>query len=122
MRLFNLVTSLMSGVSLYDFSCGFKIYRRQVVDDAPIYGELYCCIPVGPPDGALVYGRPSHWQSSLAGTWSASGARAELHPAITFELGDVPKLPYQDQVFDLVICNGVLEHLSHSEMGASLEL
>ena len=45
-RLFNLVTSLMSGVRLHDFNCGFKAYRRQVVDETPIYGELYRYIPV----------------------------------------------------------------------------
>jgi glycosyltransferase involved in cell wall biosynthesis len=45
-RLFNLVTSLMSGVQLHDFNCGFKAYRRQVVDETPIYGELYRYIPV----------------------------------------------------------------------------
>lgn len=45
-RLFNWVTSLMSGVRLHDFNCGFKLYRRQVVEETPIYGELYRYIPV----------------------------------------------------------------------------
>jgi len=45
-RLFNVVTSYMSGVSLHDFNCGFKAYRRQVTEEIAIYGELYRYIPV----------------------------------------------------------------------------
>lgn len=45
-RLFNWVTSILSGVQLHDFNCGFKLYRRQVLDETPIYGELYRYMPV----------------------------------------------------------------------------
>lgn len=45
-RLFNSVTARVSGVGLHDFNCGFKAYRRQVVDEISIYGELYRYIPV----------------------------------------------------------------------------
>ena len=31
-KLFNKVTSSMSGVHLHDFNCGFKAYRKEVVD------------------------------------------------------------------------------------------
>ena len=42
-RLFNRVTSLVSGVRLRDFNCGLKAYRREVTEDALpyLYGELY---------------------------------------------------------------------------------
>lgn len=40
----------------------------------------------------------------------------ELHPAITFEPGDVTSLPFEDRSFDLVICSEVLEHLLHPEV------
>ncbi len=45
-RLFNAVTSLMSGIKLHDFNCGLKAYRREVVDTITIYGELHRFIPV----------------------------------------------------------------------------
>ena len=45
-KLFNKVTSIMSGVKLHDFNCGFKAYRRKVVDSLDIYGEMHRYIPV----------------------------------------------------------------------------
>lgn len=45
-RLFNWTTSALSGVKLHDFNCGFKAYRREVIQEIVIYGELYRYIPV----------------------------------------------------------------------------
>jgi glycosyltransferase involved in cell wall biosynthesis len=45
-KMFNLVTSFAGGLKLRDFNCGFKAYRRQVVESLEIYGELYRYIPV----------------------------------------------------------------------------
>ncbi len=45
-KLFNAVTSHLSGVKLHDFNCGFKAYRRAVVDGIDLYGELHRYIPV----------------------------------------------------------------------------
>lgn len=45
-KLFNKATSKLSGVDLHDFNCGFKAYRREVVDSLDIYGELHRYIPV----------------------------------------------------------------------------
>ncbi|MCI8402398.1 MAG: glycosyltransferase family 2 protein [Lachnospiraceae bacterium] len=45
-KLFNKVTSHLSGVHLHDFNCGFKAYRREVVDSIDVYGELHRYIPV----------------------------------------------------------------------------
>ena len=45
-KLFNFATSLVSGLKLRDFNCGFKAYRREVVEGLEIYGELYRYIPV----------------------------------------------------------------------------
>ena len=45
-KFFNFVTSKMSGLKLRDFNCGFKAYRKEVIDDLNIYGELYRYIPV----------------------------------------------------------------------------
>ena len=39
----------------------------------------------------------------------------KVHPDITFESGNVTALPFEDNRFDLVICNEVLEHLERPE-------
>ena len=45
-KIFNLVVSLISGVKLHDFNCGFKLYRRQVVEQLYLYGDFHRFIPV----------------------------------------------------------------------------
>lgn len=45
-RLFNRVTSFLTGIPLRDFNCGFKAYRREVVKSLNLYGELHRYIPV----------------------------------------------------------------------------
>jgi glycosyltransferase involved in cell wall biosynthesis len=45
-RIFNFVTSLMSGLRLHDFNCGLKAYRGEVTRSISIYGELHRFIPV----------------------------------------------------------------------------
>ena len=46
-KLFNLITSAVSGIRLHDFNCGLKLYRREVVQEALpyLYGELYRFLP-----------------------------------------------------------------------------
>jgi glycosyltransferase involved in cell wall biosynthesis len=45
-RLFNWVTRRLAQVDLHDFNCGFKAYRREVLGEIAIYGELHRYIPV----------------------------------------------------------------------------
>ena len=45
-RFFNMVTRIMSGIKLHDFNCGLKAYRRDVVKNIRIYGEMHRYIPV----------------------------------------------------------------------------
>lgn len=45
-RLFNWATRKMASVDLHDFNCGFKAYRREVLDQIALYGELHRYIPV----------------------------------------------------------------------------
>jgi glycosyltransferase involved in cell wall biosynthesis len=45
-RVFNGVTRALAGVALHDFNCGFKGYRREVLEQVSIYGELHRYIPV----------------------------------------------------------------------------
>ncbi len=44
--LFNWATRKVAQVDLHDFNCGFKVYRREVLEEVPIYGELHRYIPV----------------------------------------------------------------------------
>jgi len=44
-KLFNWITSRISGVRLHDFNCGFKAYRREVVDALTVYGDLHRFLP-----------------------------------------------------------------------------
>jgi glycosyltransferase involved in cell wall biosynthesis len=45
-KFFNHVTGLVSGISIHDFNCGFKAYRREVFDHVGLYGELHRYVPV----------------------------------------------------------------------------
>jgi len=45
-RFFNFVTRLMSGIKLHDFNCGLKAYRKEVVENIRVYGELHRYMPV----------------------------------------------------------------------------
>lgn len=45
-RLFNFTVRRATGIPLHDFNCGFKGYRREVLDEVKLYGELHRFIPV----------------------------------------------------------------------------
>jgi glycosyltransferase involved in cell wall biosynthesis len=45
-RIFNWVTSRVSGLRLHDMNCGLKAYRAEVVQGMRLYGELHRFIPV----------------------------------------------------------------------------
>ena len=45
-RVFNWMVSRLTGCRLHDHNCGFKLYRRQVLREVGIYGELHRFIPV----------------------------------------------------------------------------
>ncbi len=44
-KLFNLVAGRLTGVSIHDMNCGLKVYRRTVIADIPVYGELHRYLP-----------------------------------------------------------------------------
>ncbi len=44
-KLFNTVTSVMTGIKLHDFNCGLKAYRKEVTDTVQVYGEMHRYIP-----------------------------------------------------------------------------
>ncbi len=45
-KLFNGVTSRVSGIKLHDFNCGLKAYKNKVVKSIEIFGEMHRYIPV----------------------------------------------------------------------------
>jgi glycosyltransferase involved in cell wall biosynthesis len=47
-RVFNGLVSLLTGVHLHDINCGFKAYRREIIEDdhLKLYGEFHRFVPV----------------------------------------------------------------------------
>ncbi len=45
-RAFNALVSWMTGVRLHDHNCGMKCYRRSVLGEVRLYGELHRFVPV----------------------------------------------------------------------------
>ncbi|MFQ5739875.1 MAG: glycosyltransferase family 2 protein [Acidobacteriota bacterium] len=45
-RLFNFLTSRLTGVPLHDINCGLKAYRHRVIEEIKVYGEMHRYIPV----------------------------------------------------------------------------
>jgi glycosyltransferase involved in cell wall biosynthesis len=44
-RIANWMMSKLSGVAIHDFGTTFKVYRRSVIKDVPLYGEMHRFIP-----------------------------------------------------------------------------
>jgi len=44
-KVWNLLTSIVSGLRLHDFNCGFKAYRRDAARSLDIYGERHRYLP-----------------------------------------------------------------------------
>ncbi len=40
-KFFNFVTSKLSGLKLHDYNCGFKAFKKEVLAEIEIYGELH---------------------------------------------------------------------------------
>lgn len=45
-RVFNYVTSILTGIKIHDFNCGLKIYRKEVTQTIKVYGEMHRYLPV----------------------------------------------------------------------------
>jgi len=45
-KIFNYFTRLLSGIKLHDFNNGLKVYRREVVENIDLYGEMHRYVPV----------------------------------------------------------------------------
>ncbi len=45
-KFFNFTARLVSGIKLHDFNCGLKAYRKKVVKNIEVYGEMHRYIPI----------------------------------------------------------------------------
>jgi len=45
-KVWNGLVRRVSGLPLHDFNCGFKAYRREVVENLRVYGEMHRYLPV----------------------------------------------------------------------------
>jgi glycosyltransferase involved in cell wall biosynthesis len=45
-KFYNAMTRRMSGIKLHDFNCGLKAYKKKVVKNIEVYGEMHRYIPV----------------------------------------------------------------------------
>jgi glycosyltransferase involved in cell wall biosynthesis len=45
-RMYNAATRSFTGLDLHDFNTGFKLMRREVVQELPLYGEFHRFVPV----------------------------------------------------------------------------
>ena len=45
-RFFNWTNSMVFGLKLHDINCGFKAYRREVIEEVEVYGELHRYVPI----------------------------------------------------------------------------
>ena len=62
--IFNRVTASITGLRIHDFNCGFKAYRRAVLNELKLHGELHRFIP------AL-----AHWRG-----FNVAEIKVEHHP------------------------------------------
>ncbi len=42
----NKIISVISGVKLHDYGCSLKVYRREVLQDVKLYGEMHRFVPI----------------------------------------------------------------------------
>ena len=45
-KLFNAVTRLFTGITIHDFNCGLKVYRKVVTERLELHGDMHRYIPV----------------------------------------------------------------------------
>jgi glycosyltransferase involved in cell wall biosynthesis len=68
-RIFNGTVGWTTGVQLHDMNCGFKAYRREVIETVPIYGDLFRFIPaLAAADGYRVMEIPVRHHPRAFGT------------------------------------------------------
>jgi glycosyltransferase involved in cell wall biosynthesis len=60
-RIANWMMAKLSGVDIHDFGTTFKVYRREIIKDVPLYGEMHRFIPaLAAWNGAKIVEVPIH--------------------------------------------------------------
>ncbi len=44
-KIFNYLTRIITGVNIHDFNCGYKAYKKIVLENIDLYGEMHRYIP-----------------------------------------------------------------------------
>jgi glycosyltransferase involved in cell wall biosynthesis len=44
-KIFNYMTSIVVGLKLHDYNCGFKAYKKEAINNISLYGDLHRYIP-----------------------------------------------------------------------------
>jgi len=55
-KLFNFTVARLTGIKIHDFNCGLKAYKKDVIKEIPVYGELHRFLPV-----------LAHWRGYVVG-------------------------------------------------------
>ena len=45
-KIFNLLLRVFIGLKLHDINCGLKLYRKEVIEEINLYGDLYRFLPI----------------------------------------------------------------------------
>ena len=45
-RLFNYLTRLITGIELRDINSALRVFRREIIDSVPLYGDLHIYLPI----------------------------------------------------------------------------
>jgi len=67
-KIANIIISKISGLHLHDYGCTLKAYRKEILDDIKIYGEMHRFIPIYASwEGAKVVEIPVNHHPRIAG-------------------------------------------------------
>ena len=45
-KIANMIISKISGIHLHDYGCTLKAYRKEILEDIKLYGEMHRFIPI----------------------------------------------------------------------------
>ena len=74
----NRLISAVTGLRLHDYGCSLKLYRREVVRDLQLYGEMHRFLP------AIASCRAWRWPRCRCGMRRASSADRSMASAVPF--------------------------------------
>src|ERR1041384_3862495 len=97
-RIANWMMAKLSGIALHDFGTTFKAYRREIIQEIQLYGELHRFIPaLASSSGAKIAEVPimEHAQKSRRRNWPRQTVRMFLDLVIVKFLVDYSTRPLQ---------------------------